>query len=163
MPGKTAARTAAVTSTRDALEGALQTLGTTLEMLPGVTDTQLATTGFDLPRERIRSSEAVAAPGNVRLKLNGMSGEVQVLCDSVPRAKTYQLQYTLDPEAGPWNDGGVIGNTRNMVIKGLTRKEREIGVVSKDSRFGRSQRRRFVDRLNLWEIAQTQSDSEVRN
>ena len=121
MPGKTDARDAAVKATRAALENSLQMLAATLEMLPGITDEQLATTGFDLPKPRTHTSEPVAAPGNLRLRLNGTSGEVEVLCDSVPRAKAYEAQFALDPNAAQWTDAGTFPNTRSITIQGLQR------------------------------------------
>src|SRR4051812_25435783 len=86
------ARAAQVTATREALETTLQQLAANLELTPNVADAQLATTGFDLPKERSRTTEPVVAPGNVRLKATGQAGEVQLLCESVNRAKTYQVQ-----------------------------------------------------------------------
>ncbi len=115
------ARTAKVTATRAPLEDLLRQLASNLELTAGITEEQLATTGFDLPREKGRTSEAVVAPGNVRLKTTGTSGEMQVLCDSVNRAKSYQVQYTLDPNTGGWTDGGIFGNTRGMKLAGLQR------------------------------------------
>jgi hypothetical protein len=115
------ARTAQVAATRGPLENLLRQLASNLELTADVTDAQLATTGFDLPRDKSRTSEPVMAPGNVRLKSTGTSGEVQVLCDSVNRAKSYHVQYTLDPNTGQWTDGGIFGNTRGMKLAGLQR------------------------------------------
>jgi hypothetical protein len=115
------ARTAKIAEIRPVLESLLQQLATALEMTPGVTEAQLATTGFDLPKQRAQTSEPVTAPGNVRLKSTGQIGEIQVLCDAVNRAKSYQVQYSLDPNTGNWNDGGIFGNTRGMTIAGLQR------------------------------------------
>src|SRR5689334_15562697 len=46
----TDARTAQVMETRKTLENLLQQLGSNLELTPDVTDAQLATTGFDMPK-----------------------------------------------------------------------------------------------------------------
>jgi hypothetical protein len=121
MPKGTAARETAVAEARATLEEALQKLAAELEDIPNVTDAQLATTGYTLRKTAVHTTDPVAAPANVRLKLTGTSGEVQALCDSVARAKTYQLQFTQDPNGGTWSDGGTFGNTRGMIIKGLTR------------------------------------------
>src|SRR5438067_13742291 len=86
MPERTAARDAQVASTRAGLEALLQNLAASLELTPNVTDAQLATTGYELRKPVSHTSDPVAAPGNVRLKSTGTSGEVQVLCDSVTRA-----------------------------------------------------------------------------
>jgi hypothetical protein len=121
MPGKTPARDAAVAATRVALENSLQMLAATLEMLAGVTDEQLATTGFDLPKVRTKTEAPVEAPTNARLKATGTSGQVQVLCDSVERAKAYEAQFALDPNATQWTDAGTFPNTRSITIQGLQR------------------------------------------
>src|ERR1700736_2040031 len=121
MPQRTAARDAAVAQTRAALENLLQQLAANLELTPNVTDAQLATTGFDLPKIRTKTDAPVEAPGNVRLKSTGTSGQVQVLCDSVERAKAYEVQFTLDANAGPWTDAGTFPNTRSITIQGLQR------------------------------------------
>ena len=116
-----AARTAQVAATRATLTTQLEQLARNLEMTPSVTDAMLATTGFDMRQPISRTGAPVDAPLNVRLKTTGTTGEVQVLCDSVNRAKSYQVQFTLDANAGPWSDGGTFGSTRGMVIQGLTR------------------------------------------
>jgi hypothetical protein len=121
MPGRTDARNAAVATTRVKLETLLQQLAANLELTPNVTDAQLATTGFDLPKVRTKTDAPVEAPGNVRLKSTGTSGQVQVLCDSVERAKAYEVQFTLDPNASSWTDAGTFPNTRSIAIPGLQR------------------------------------------
>lgn len=81
----------------------------------------LATSGFDMRKAPTLTSDPVTAPGNVRLKQTGVSGVVQVMCDAVTRAQAYELQYTLDPNAGPWTDGGTFASTRGIGMTGLTR------------------------------------------
>jgi hypothetical protein len=95
----------------------------TLELTAGVTDAMLATSGFELRKQPAFLGGTVAAPGNVRIKQTGVSGVVQVLCEAVDRAQAYELQYTLDPNAGPWLDGGTFVSTRGIGITGLTRSK----------------------------------------
>jgi hypothetical protein len=118
-PGQ--ARDAQVAATRATLSDQLEKLARGLELVPNVTDAMLATSGFDLRKDPAFSGEPVPAPGNMRLKQTGVSGVVQVMCDAVPRAQAYELQYTLDPNAGPWTDGGTFASTRGIGITGLTR------------------------------------------
>jgi len=115
------ARDAQVAATRATLATQLDQLARNLELTPNVTDAQLATAGFGIHQTPSRTGAAVVAPSNVRLKSTGTSGEVHVLCESVNRAKSYQVQYTLDPNTGQWTDGGIFGNTRGMKIAGLQR------------------------------------------
>ena len=119
QPGQ--ARDAQVAATRVALSASLDKLARNLELTANVTDAQLATSGFDLRKVPVFSGETVAAPGNVRLKQTGVSGVVQVMCDAVPRASAYELQYTQTPNDGPWADGGTFASTRGIGITGLTR------------------------------------------
>jgi hypothetical protein len=110
-----------VQAARDDLAQTLETLGRNLEQTAGVTDADLATTGFDLRKTGSRSDQPVDAPGDVRLSGTGASGEMKLVCDPVDRAKSYEVQYSLDANAGPWTDAGTFPNTRGIVIKGLQR------------------------------------------
>ena len=90
-------------------------------MIPGVTDSQLACTGFDIRKAPTRRDLPVDAPNNVRLKWTGTSGQVQLACKPVGRAKVYQAQYALDSNTDSWADGGIFPNTRCITISGLQR------------------------------------------
>jgi hypothetical protein len=114
-------RKQAVQSTRDDLSQTLERLARNLEQTPNVTDAQLATTGFDMRQKPSRSDLPVDAPGNVRLASTGTTGEVKVACNPVGRAKSYEAQYSQDPNAGPWTDAGTFPNTRAITISGLQR------------------------------------------
>lgn len=77
----------------------------------------LATTGFDLRKAPSFTDEVLAARTNVRLKNSGVTGVVQVLFEPPPRAKAFEVSYTLDPNNGPWIDGGTFASSRGV---GLT-------------------------------------------
>jgi hypothetical protein len=115
------ARNAAINGRRPKLVTLLEQLARNLELTPGVTDAMLATSGFWLRRMPTRTSAAVDAPANVRLKATGTSGQLQVLCRAVGRARAYQVQFTQHPNGDQWNDGGVFASTRAILINGLTR------------------------------------------
>jgi hypothetical protein len=110
-----------VLATRKVLTDLLERLARFLELVPGVTDAMLATTGFDMRQTPARTGAPVDAPGNLRAKATGAMGSVQLLCDPSDRAKSYEAQYTLDPNNGPWVDAGTFPNTRSIIINGLTR------------------------------------------
>jgi len=114
-------RDAQVAATRAALALLLERLARNLELTPNVTDAMLATTGFDMRKTPSFTDEVLPAPGNVRLKNSGVTGVVQVLFDSVPRAKAYEVSYTLDPNNGSWTDGGTFASSRGVGLTGLTR------------------------------------------
>ena len=109
-----------VATTRTQLSTSLDKLARNLELTAGVTDAMLATSGYQL-RKQPSASGPVGAPQNVRLKQTGVSGVVQVLCDAEKYASAYELQYTQDPNNGPWIDGGTFASTRGIGISGLTR------------------------------------------
>jgi hypothetical protein len=122
LAGHGPARAQQVVETRADLENMLQTLAVNLELTPNVTDAQLASSGFELRKPAVRSDAPVDAPENVRLKATGVNSGVQVLCDSVTRAKSYQVQTSLDPEPGTgWTDAGTFPNTRGIILTGLQR------------------------------------------
>jgi hypothetical protein len=61
--------------------------------------------GYARPRDRFASRKLrttthapVEAPPNVRLKFSGMQREIQLLCDQVGRARSYQVQKDARPE-----------------------------------------------------------------
>jgi hypothetical protein len=116
-----AARDAQVSATRATLSTQLEQLARNIELVPNVTEAMLATTGFDMRKAPSGTSAPVDAPANVRLKQTGVSGVVQVLCDSVSRAQAYEMQYTQDPNSGPWTDAGTFVSTRGIGMTGLTR------------------------------------------
>jgi hypothetical protein len=110
-----------VAATRATLTTQLEQLARTLELTPNVTEAMLATTGYDLRQAGARTNAPVDAPGNVRLQSTGTSGEVKVLFDSVNRAKSYEVQFTLDPNTGQWTDAGTFPSSRGVLLTGLTR------------------------------------------
>jgi hypothetical protein len=117
----TPARRTAVASHRDIVGQMLEDLADNLEKTAANDVAKLATTGFDLKKDRVVSTEAPAVPLNLRLKTTGTSGEVQVLFDPSDRARSYQVQYTFDPNVGPWTDYDTFSSSRGIVVKGQPR------------------------------------------
>ena len=115
------ARTAAVAARRAELEGLLSALASNLNLVPSVTEEMLATTGFEFRKDSVRTGADVDAPADVRVKPTGMTGELEVRCKPVDRARSYQLQYTQNAQSGPWIDGGIFASTRGMKVDGLER------------------------------------------
>ena len=98
-----------------------QPLVDAVEIVPGVTEADLAGTGFTLRKTNVHTSAAPDAPQNVRLKATGISGELQILLAAVMRAAFYEVEYTLDPVNGPWTLAPAFNSTRGMALTGLTR------------------------------------------
>ena len=116
-----AQREAAVTAARTTLTGLLQSLAGALQIVPGVTDTDLAGSGFEMRQAAAHTSQSPAQPQNVWVKVTGMSGELQLLFGAVDRAVFYEVQYTQDPNNGPWTLAPAFNSTRGVVLEGLTR------------------------------------------
>jgi len=116
------ARKTAVVAARATLEQALENLAETLETAANNDPVPLATTGFDLRKETASTSEAPAAPQNVRLKNTGNSGEAQVLFTPPDRAKGFEVQTTTDPNnESLWTTYDIFSSSRNILLKGFPR------------------------------------------
>jgi hypothetical protein len=115
------AREPAVAAARAALEQKLALLATNLETLANFDVVKLATTGFNQRKAPVISNLPPDVPGNLRLKPGTISGSVRVLFDPSDRAKSYQVQISFDPNAGPWTDVDTFSSSRGIVLTGLTR------------------------------------------
>lgn len=118
-----AGRTEAIAAARAALTAALVALAANLIATEGVTEADLATTGFDLPAARTRTSAPPEAPTNVRLKPGTKSCTIVPRCDAVTSGgvRVYEAEWTLDPNNGSWNNGGSFPSSRAMELNGLPR------------------------------------------
>jgi hypothetical protein len=110
-----------VQAARAVLTRQLHQLARNLEMMEGVTDSMLATTGFNIRKRGARTDAPVDAPGNVRLRSTGVMGKVQLLCAPVYRAKSYEVHYGKDPGKDRWANAGTFPSTRGITISGLNR------------------------------------------
>lgn len=104
---------------RSILEFTLQEIASTPEIRSGFAERQRSI-GSVAGRNN-GSRDPVGVPENVRLRSTGKTGEVQVLCGAVPRARAYQVQFADDPTSAAWCDGGTFVSTRSMVTKNLIR------------------------------------------
>ena len=81
----------------------------------------LVHSGYDLRKINERDTTPTAKPENLRVKPTGIPGEAKLDCSGVPNVLTYEMQWTLDPNAGPWNAAGIVPSIRAMLIEGLQR------------------------------------------
>lgn len=114
-------RAFAVATARTALIALLQALGLDLDTTPGATPGTLATTGFILPKQPTRATTPPAAPGDLRLSHGSLPGEVIGKCRTPAGARSFEGEWTLDPNVGPWNDGGAFPSTLRIIFTGLPR------------------------------------------
>ncbi len=92
-----------------------------LEIVSGVTEADLAGTGYALRKTIAHTLAPPDAPQNVRVKATGIGGELQILLSNVPRAALYEVEWTFDPVNGPWTMAPAFVSTRGMTLTGLTR------------------------------------------
>ncbi len=114
-------REQSIAAARGTLSGLLTTLAGALQLVTGVTDAQLAGTGFSLRQSATHTTQPPDAPTGVHLKAGVGAGTLQVLLSAVLRAVMYEVQYTLDPVNGPWTDAPASNSTRGLLLTGLTR------------------------------------------
>ena len=108
-------------STREALVDMTQRLAADLELKANGNLVSLATTGYDLRKTPVRSTGPLPAPQNLRVRTTGTSGEAMCKCAAVPLADSYEIQWTLEPMAGPWTSLPAVSNSQAMLITGLQR------------------------------------------
>jgi hypothetical protein len=100
----------------------LTEVGTNAAKVPNATDTDVAEIGLPEAKSRVRSTAVPDICENLRLRHGDSPGEVLGTCDPPgPNIRIYELQWTFDPNLGPWNDGGNFPNSRAFKISGLPR------------------------------------------
>ena len=116
------ARTAAVAEARKALATGLVNLGRRLMSMP-LSDSQLASTGFDVAHPATRTGARPTTPQNIHLKHGEVTGEVIVHCDPVHDGgvRSYEVTWGMDAVAGPWQDGKTFPSSRGMKLTGMPR------------------------------------------
>ena len=104
------------------LATSLSTLATNVMETPGVTEADLAATEFPMAKEVQRTTTVPPAPANLRLRHGAISGQILGRCDTLgDNIKTYEIQWTLDPNAGPWTDGEPTTSSLRLKFDGLPR------------------------------------------
>jgi|GEM_PF-2631150 len=111
----------ALIAARPVLEQLLDDLADDLEKTANSDPVKLATTGYDLRKPTAPTTDPLPVPQNLRLKLTGVSGSIQLLFDPSDRAKGYQVQWTDDPNNGVWKDYDTFSSSRGNTLTGFPR------------------------------------------
>jgi hypothetical protein len=116
----------ASTQVQDAAAQVADTLGAIADganRTDNVTDTDLASTGLPATKQRSQTTEPPDAPQNLRVRLGQMPGTVDGVVDPIPggNIRSYEGQWTLDANAGPWSEIVVFPNSRAIHFAGLER------------------------------------------
>lgn len=115
------AQTADKNNKRDALVSLLRQLAAYVQDRHGNDLAKLLSSGFEAVSTN-RSSAPLDAPTITDIA-NGNSGQLLPKIKPIANAKAYEVRYALigpDGAPGPWQNGGLFTNTRNIVIGGLT-------------------------------------------
>lgn len=115
-------RAQAIDAAFDALADLLGEVATNAPQVAGVTDTDLAEIGLPQAKTPTRATTPPPAPQNVLLNHGANPGEVTGKCDPVGgNIRTYEGQWTLDPNAGSWSEPETFPNSRSFKWSGLAR------------------------------------------
>lgn len=115
-------RAEAINAAFDALAGLLADLATNAPQVAGVTDTDLAAIGLPTAKSAVRSTNPPGICQNLRLSHGQNQGEVQGKCDPAgDNIRTYEGQWTLDPNGNTWSEVSIFPNSRSFKFGGLTR------------------------------------------
>jgi hypothetical protein len=107
----------------DALSITLGNIADAANKTPNVTDADLASTGLPQVKQRVQLTEPPPAPQNLRLRHGQMPGTVDGIVDPIPggNIRSYEGQWSLDADAGPWSDTFTFPNSRALRFTNLTR------------------------------------------
>lgn len=115
-------RAEAIKAAFTALEDLLAEVAVNAPQVPGVTDTDLAEIGLPKVKAAVRETTVPAAPTNLILRHGALPGEVDGRCTPPGHnIRGYVSQHTLDPNLGPWIDGGRTANSRSFHWTALER------------------------------------------
>jgi hypothetical protein len=106
---------------RDALIDLLRQLAGYVQAKHGNDLAVLLSSGFEAVSTN-RASSPLSAP-TIRDILNGNSGQLILRVTPVANAKNYEPRYAAigaNGAPGPWQNGGIIGNSRSIPVNGLT-------------------------------------------
>jgi len=108
--------TAVLVEARGDLVAALRQIASYIQSIPGITESQVLTSGFDVIVWS-KTKITLVAPDGISLD-NSISGQLGVSLQPVAGAKAYHVQYCTGTAA--WVDVGIWPNTRGIVIPNLT-------------------------------------------
>jgi hypothetical protein len=107
----------------DALSITLGNIADAANKTANVTDADLASTGLPQVKQRVQLTEPPSAPLNLRVRHGQMPGSVDGSVDPIPggNIRSYEGQWSLDANNGPWSDTLTFPNSRGLRFTGLAR------------------------------------------
>ena len=108
--------TAVLLEARTDLVAALRQIASYIQSIPGITESQVLTSGFDVV---VWNNQKIALVAPVVTGLdNSMTTQLGVYLQAATGAKAYQVQYCIG--SGAWQEAGIWPNTKGIVILNLT-------------------------------------------
>jgi hypothetical protein len=112
----------AILAARQTLSELLADVAANAPQISGVTDTDLAEIGLPKAKAPTRATQPPGICGNLRLFHGQNPGEITGRCDPAEgNIRTYEAQWTLDPNGSTWSDVETFPNSRAFKFTGLTR------------------------------------------
>jgi len=108
--------TAVLLEARSDLVAPLRQIASYIQSIPGITESQVLTSGFDVVVWS-KNKITLVAPDGISLD-NSISAQLGISLQAVAGTKAYHVQYCTG--TGAWLDVGIWPNTKGIVILNLT-------------------------------------------
>jgi hypothetical protein len=95
------------TTKEDVLNRVMSQLGGYVESVAGGDESLIMSAGLDMRSAAAPDSSAPVAPETLTATTGNHDGEVELSWDTVRGARSYVVERTTDPQAGPWTPAGV--------------------------------------------------------
>lgn len=111
-------RTAAQANREADLDQLITQLGGYVESVAGGDETLILSAGLETRSAAAPDSNAPTAPETLTATTGNHEGEIELSWDSVRGARSYVVERSADPQAGPWTQAGVAPRS-SLIVEGL--------------------------------------------
>ncbi|HEX8191066.1 MAG TPA: fibronectin type III domain-containing protein [Pyrinomonadaceae bacterium] len=102
----------------DKLTQLITQLGAHVDSVAGNDEAKIMSAGLEVRSAATTDGTAPAAPETLTATTGNDEGEIELSWDTVRGARSYVVERTTDPEAGPWTQAGVSPRS-SLVVEGL--------------------------------------------
>ncbi|MFL6336180.1 MAG: fibronectin type III domain-containing protein [Pyrinomonadaceae bacterium] len=102
----------------DELQQLMTQVGAYVESVAGADEALIMSAGLEMRSAATADSTAPAAPETLSATTGNHEGEVELSWDTVRGARSYVVERSTDPQAGPWTQAGVSPRS-SLIIEGL--------------------------------------------
>ena len=111
-------RTAAQGVKEDDLTQLMTQLAAHVESVAGDDEARILSAGLETRSAHTTDSSAPTAPETLTATTGNHEGEIELSWDAVRNARSYVVERTADPQAGPWAQAGVSPRS-SLIVEGL--------------------------------------------